>query len=107
MADKNRIVYSTDPNWKDNKQNSSVKKQPPSSGQLAYIERDRKNRKGKTVTVISGLSGNLKELLKELQKQCGAGGSLKQNIIEIQGDHRDKIAGLLQTKGFRVKFRGG
>jgi translation initiation factor 1 len=107
MSDKNRIVYSTDPDWKAKNQNISENKHTLSQGQLAYIERDRKNRKGKTVTVISGLSGNLKDLQKELQKQCGAGGSLKQNTIEIQGDHRDKIASLLQKKGFRVKFRGG
>jgi len=107
MADKNRIIYSTDPDWKANKSILPEREQHPSLGQLAYIERDRKNRKGKTVTVITGLSGNLKDLLKEMQRQCGAGGSLKQNIIEIQGDHREKIAALLQNKGFRIKFRGG
>ncbi len=77
------------------------------SGKTAYIERDRKKRRGKTVTVISRLSGNLKELQKELQRECGAGGSVKANTIEIQGDHRDKIAGILKEKGFKVKFIGG
>ena len=78
-----------------------------SSGNTAYIERDRKNRKGKVVTVVSKLSANLKELQKELQKECGAGGSLKNNCIEIQGDHREKIASILKNKGFKTKFIGG
>lgn len=73
----------------------------------AYIERDRKGRKGKVVTVISRLKGDLKPLQKELQKECGAGGSVKNNTIEIQGDHRDKIAQILHKKGFKTKFIGG
>ncbi len=106
MADKNRIVYSTDPDWKPESE-KTINKEPEQTGQTAYIERDRKQRKGKTVTVISGLSGDLKPLQKELQKLCGAGGALKQNVIEIQGDQREKIASFLQTRGFKIKFRGG
>lgn len=106
MADKNRIVYSTDPDWKGESE-KKVEKEPAQTGQTAYIERDRKQRKGKTVTVISGLSGDLKPLQKELQKLCGAGGALKQNVIEIQGDQREKIASFLQTRGFKIKYRGG
>ncbi len=75
--------------------------------QTAYIERDRKKRRGKTVTVIRNLKGDLSGLKKELQKHCGAGGSLKNNEIEIQGDHRDKIAAYLREKGFKIKFIGG
>ena len=106
MANKNsKLVYSTNPETDINEEeplnNVSIK-----SG-TAYIERDRKQRKGKVVTVISRLPGDLKELQKELQIKCGAGGSVKNGNIEIQGDHRDKIALILKEKGFKVKFIGG
>ena len=110
MPDKNKIIYSTDPDWKPEKKlthKTPEESGPPQPGQMAYIERDRKRRKGKTVTVVSGLSGDLRDLQKALQKFCGAGGSVKENRIEIQGDHRDKIGDYLQEKGFKVKFRGG
>jgi translation initiation factor 1 len=100
-----KLVYSTIP---DETANSDEKKEVPSgiSG-TAYIERDRKKRKGKVVTVISGLVGDLKKLQKELQKECGAGGTVKSGLIEIQGDHRDKIASILNGKGIKYKFKGG
>ncbi|MBN1407997.1 MAG: translation initiation factor [Calditrichaceae bacterium] len=105
MKDRN-IVYSTDPNWKKEevKVQNSVSKL---SDQTAYIERDRKKRAGKVVTVVSKLHGNLKELQKELQKLCGSGGTVKNGNIEIQGDHREKIAEYLQKKGIKIKFVGG
>ncbi|MGD9898532.1 MAG: translation initiation factor [Calditrichaceae bacterium] len=112
MSDKenNNTVYSTDPNWKkdveqeDSGDQSSVNFD---KSQTAYIERDRKGRKGKVVTVVSRLKGDLRPLQKELQKHCGAGGSVKNGTIEIQGDHRDKIAEYLGKKGLKIKFIGG
>jgi translation initiation factor 1 len=103
--DKNsKFVYSTHPDSINAADDSLTEN---SASDIAYIERDRKGRKGKVVTVISGLKGDLKTLQKELQKQCGAGGSVKNNTIEVQGDHRDKIAAILQKKGFKVKLKGG
>jgi len=99
-----KLVYSTNP---DAMQSQDENNLTNPTGDTAYIERDRKGRKGKVVTVISKIRGDLKTLQKELQKECGAGGSVKNNNIEIQGDHRDKIAGILQGKGFKVKFIGG
>ena len=107
MKERN-IVYSTDPNWK---KEETVEKQQSSNinqtKQTAYIERDRKKRAGKVVTVVSNLHGDLKELQKELQKLCGSGGTVKNGNIEIQGDHRIKIADYLQEKGIKTKFIGG
>ena len=103
-----QLVYSTDPDWKDHidtDQNEAGT--TPSSKQTVYIERDRKKRAGKVVTVISGVKGDLKTLLKDLQKLCGSGGTVKAGQIEIQGDHRDRIAGYLGDKGFNVKYKGG
>lgn len=106
MKEKN-IVYSTDPNWKKEKDSDMQTSVVQSSDQTAYIERDRKKRAGKVVTVISKLQGDLKGLQKELQKLCGSGGTVKNGNIEIQGDHRDKIAEYLQKKGIKTKFVGG
>jgi translation initiation factor 1 len=65
-----------------------------------------KRRKGKTVTVVRGLSDegcDLLELLSRLKTHCGAGGTLKEEILEIQGDHLDRIRAALGQMGYRVK----
>jgi translation initiation factor 1 len=82
----------------------------PSRQQTATIQRDRKRRKGKTVTVISGLKHNpaaFKELLTMLKTTCGAGGAYKDGVLEIQGDQREKVAEKLRELGYKVKFSGG
>ena len=105
--EKRNIVYSTNPDW--SKQKSGEREEGAANNNVsntAYIQRDRKKRAGKIVTVISKLNGDLKSLQKELQKHCGAGGSVKRGNIEIQGDQRDKIAEYLKQKGYKVKFAG-
>ena len=74
------------------------------------IGRVTKGRKGKGVTTISGLpldSQGLLALGKELKKRCGSGGTVKEGILEIQGDHRDMLFEELQKRGWRVKRCGG
>ena len=104
QKENSKLVYST---HKDISISEDVGQAPTNEGNIAYIERDRKKRRGKIVTVISRLSGDLKQLQKELQKECGAGGSVKNGTVEIQGDHREKIADILKRKGFKIKFIGG
>lgn len=104
---KSSLVYSTHPDSVTPEENESNINQKIDRNVTAYIERDRKQRRGKVVTVISKIAGDLKNLQKELQKECGAGGSVKNGTIEIQGDHRDKIATILQKKGYKTKFIGG
>lgn len=106
MKDKN-IVYSTNPNWKKEEDFEDQQSNNQHAKQTAYIKRDRKKRAGKVVTVISKLHGDLKGLQKELQKLCGSGGTVKNGNIEIQGDHRGKIAAYLQKKGINTKYSGG
>ena len=104
-----RIVYSTDPE-PDPQPESHAPTSVPAKGQTVYVERDRKRRAGKTVTVVSGLAGNadqLRDLLKTLQKLCGAGGTAHDGEIEVQGDHRERVGEHLTKLGYRVKFRGG
>jgi translation initiation factor 1 len=75
------------------------------------IIRQTAHRGGKTVTVVKGFVGvgpvELKELGRALQKACGAGGTVKDGCVEIQGDHRDVVAGILKASGFRPVLAGG
>lgn len=77
---------------------------------IARIRRETKGRKGKGVTTISGLDmddSELKALCSVLKKSCGTGGAIKQGVIEIQGDNRDKIKFMLEKRGLTVKLAGG
>jgi len=74
------------------------------------VERSTKGRKGKGVTLISGLpfeGTSLKELSKKLKQKCGTGGTVKNGVIEIQGDHRDLLVEHLNTLGFKAVKAGG
>jgi len=77
---------------------------------IVRIGRETKGRKGKGVTIISGVPLDPPGLLalgKELKKRCGSGGTVKDGIIEIQGDHRDMLLEELQKRGWKVKRCGG
>jgi translation initiation factor 1 len=74
------------------------------------VGRETKGRKGKGVTVISGLPldpANLETLAKELKKRCGSGGTVKDGVIEIQGDHRDLLLEEMSRRGWQAKRSGG
>ena len=82
----------------------------PATGQEAHIRREKKGRGGKTVTVVYGLRlppDRLKALGKHLRQACGTGGTVKDGAIEIQGDHRERVAEALQQAGYRTKCTGG
>ncbi len=71
--------------------------------------RESKGRKGKTVTLVSGLAlqdAAMHDLLSGLKRLCGAGGTLKEGVIEIQGDHREAVLEELKKRGFTVKQVG-
>lgn len=77
---------------------------------MVRLFRDRAGRNGKTVTVVHGLPERgpaLEARLSELKKMCGAGGTLRDGAIEIQGDHRDRLAERLRALGYPVKLAGG
>jgi translation initiation factor 1 len=101
------LVYSTDSGRV--KPTSPEKAITPSDG-FAKVRRETKGRKGKGVVTISGLglsAEELKKLASKLKKTCGAGGSVVDETIEVQGDKREAIAKLLEKEGFKVKFIGG
>ncbi|GAB4175678.1 MAG: hypothetical protein Fur006_06290 [Coleofasciculaceae cyanobacterium] len=86
-----------------------VQELPPNQQDLR-VQASRKGRKGKTVTVISGFQcteETLTKLLKQLKTQCGSGGTVKDNTLEIQGDHAQKLVQLLIQLGYKAKISGG
>ena len=114
---RDRLVYSTD---------GGRAKEPPAPGKRAPAKpsaatnvpddgvvrlfREKGGRGGKTVTVIRGLpdrGSSLEARAAELKRLCGAGGTLKDGVIEIQGDHRERIAERLRALGYSVKLAGG
>lgn len=77
---------------------------------IVRIRRETSGRKGKGVTTVSGVplpEAELKTLAKALKKRCGGGGSVKEGVIELQGDHRDALKSELERRGYRVKLAGG
>ena len=77
---------------------------------IVRVARQTKGRKGKGVTLITGVplpTDELKKLATQLKQKCGTGGTVKNGIIEIQGDQRDKIMELLKNKPWQVKRSGG
>lgn len=84
---------------------------PKKSRGRVDIIRQTAHRGGKTVTVVTGFTGirqaEQEALAKEMQKACGAGGTIKEGRIEIQGDQREVVARILTDAGFRPVFAGG
>jgi len=84
----------------------------PSRGDgIVRVSRDKKGRRGKTVTVVAGLPGDaaaLEELAGQLKRLCGSGGTVTEaGLVEVQGDHRERVAARLTELGHRVKLAGG
>lgn len=77
---------------------------------VVRVGRETKGRKGKGVTVVTGLAlpvAELAALATRLKKRCGSGGTVKDGVIEIQGDHRDAVVAELTALGMKVKRAGG
>jgi len=86
------------------------KRSAPPAGRCVRVGRETKGRKGKGVTVITGLPldpAGLKALAKELKSRCGSGGTVREGVIEIQGDHRDLLVEELGKRGWPARRSGG
>ena len=82
----------------------------PQGDGIVRVSRETKGRKGKGVTLVTGVlldEVDLQKLAAELKRRCGAGGTVKGAVIEIQGDHRDLLAAELAKRGYSVKRAGG
>ena len=104
------IVYSTNPDFKINYINHSEEETLIPAQQNLKIWLDRKQRGGKTVTLIKDFVGtqeDLEDLAKMLKTKCGVGGSAKDGEIILQGDFRDKVLDILTKAGYKSKKAGG
>jgi len=121
MTDNTRLVYSTQTGrvcpscqrpvseCKCKKRKSKPQANIKHDG-IIRIRREIKGRKGKTVTAVLGFElddNELKDLAKQLKRRCGTGGSVKDGIIIIQGDHRDALLSELKKQGYTAKLAGG
>ena len=105
----NRVVYSTNPNFETEEEQDEMETLPAQEQELSVFL-DRKNRGGKTATVVKGFVGtndDLNNLTKILKAACGVGGSAKDGEMLIQGEKREKVMEILKKKGYKVKRVGG
>jgi translation initiation factor 1 len=108
-----RLVYSTDGGDRRDappKRRASPARtgpQLPEDG-VVRVFREKGGRGGKVVTVVRGLvAGDAPRVASDLKRHCGTGGAVKEGAVEIQGDHREKVAARLEATGHRVKLAGG
>lgn len=111
MSNNNRTVWSSeDGDLRKKEQIVSHAKSLPPQQQTAYLHRESGRRGGKVVSVVKNLvltEEDLKSLAKKLKQECGTGGTVKDGVIEIQGEHRQRMAEVLQKLGYKVKIAGG
>ncbi|MCO6449950.1 MAG: translation initiation factor Sui1 [Caldilineales bacterium] len=112
-----RTVYSTDGGrmcpkcgWPIKQCACSKQAEMPKGDGIVRVGRQTKGRKGKGVSTVSGVpldADGLAKLAKELKQKCGSGGTVRDGVIEIQGDHRQKLVDELKSRGYTVKLAGG
>ncbi len=99
------VVYSTDPDYEYRHEQQEESETLPPQQQRLVVRIERKDRGGKTVTIVEnfiGKSVDLESLGKQLKSKCGSGGSVKDGVILVQGDFRKRIAEILTGQGFKV-----
>jgi translation initiation factor 1 len=100
------MVYSTNPNFKYEQENGDEQQTLPAAQQKLIVAIDKKGRAGKQVTIVTGFIGkddDLQTLGKTIKTKCGVGGSVKEGVILVQGDMRDKIVTILTNLGYKAK----
>ncbi len=104
------VVFSTSKDYEyayDEEEDLAI---PAPKMQQLYVYIDNKQRKGKAVTVVEGFIGHDEDftnLAKLIKTKCGVGGSIKDGLILIQGEWKQKIKDILEKENYKVKFKGG
>ncbi|QIA08407.1 translation initiation factor [Draconibacterium halophilum] len=104
------VVFSTNPDFDYDKDKEEEQESVPANQQDLRVLLDKKKRKGKAVTLVTGFVGSdddLKKLGKKLKSKCGVGGTVKDREILVQGDFRQRVMDLLKADGYKVKRSGG
>ncbi len=111
------LVYSTDagrmcPACRRPVADCQCKARPvaPAGDGIVRVSREKQGRAGKLVTLVRGLPGDAEALAawgKRLRTSCGAGGTVKDGVVEVQGDHADRVVALLQQAGLKARRAGG
>ena len=110
MSNSKTVWSSEQGDLRKKEQNSVNTKSVPPQQQTVYLHRESSRRGGKAVTRIKNLvlsAEDLKALAKKLKQECGTGGTIKDGVIEIQGEQREKIADVLRKLGYKAKIAGG
>ncbi len=115
--DENRTVWSSEAGDLRKKKDFTPTPSPERNGaslppgqQTVYLHRASSGRGGKAVTLVKNLAlsgDDLRSLAKKLKQECGTGGTIKEGVIEMQGEQREKIANVLRKVGYKVKIAGG
>ena len=104
-----RVVYSTTDGDLRKARDPGLEARREAGGRVK-VRREVGGRRGKVVTTVSGVpldEAGLRELAGRLKRRCGVGGSVKDGVVELQGDHRDAVAGVLRDAGYDVVLAGG
>ena len=105
----NRVVWSSTDGDLRKARDPKLKARVAAGGRVK-VRRETSGRRGKAVTTVTGVPGadaELRDLAGRLKKRCGVGGSVKDGVIELQGDHRDVVVEVLRGEGFDVVLAGG
>lgn len=106
----NKTIWSSESGDQRKKETTTYTKSLPPQQQMIYLHRETSGRNGTPVSLVKNLvlsKEDLKALAKKLKQQCGTGGTVKHGVIEIQGEHRQKILEILLKLGYKVKIAGG
>jgi len=105
-----KVVWSSDDGDRRKALEARRSAAPPAPGGRVKVRRETAGRRGKTATTVSGVplgDAELRDLAGRLKKRCGVGGSAKDGVIELQGDHREVVVAMLRAEGYDVVLAGG